>query len=65
MERTIVLVIGIVIILLTITKPNFGFVPFNNLEAIGYNLWSLIVYIGGGFIIYKYFKHKDAHKNHK
>ena len=62
LEKKFLLIVGIAIIIITITKPNFGFLPFSNPNAIGYNLWSLIVYIVGGFIIYRYFRDRSNNK---
>lgn len=70
-KKTILAVVAGVLIVGTLAGKNFGFAlqtgtgaldPSNIAQIIGYNAWALLVYIGGGWLIYRAFK-KDKPKD--
>lgn len=51
-KKTILGIIAAVPIVGILAGDNFGFTLITGAESIGYNAWALLVYIGGGWLIY-------------
>ncbi len=50
-------IISVALVLGTIASPNLGFSPQENFgQTVGSYFWTLLVYMGGGFLIYRVFK---------
>ena len=65
-KKNILGIIATVLIVGTLAGDNFGFTPITGVESIGYNAWALLVYIGGGWLIYRAFrKEKPSNDNQK
>jgi hypothetical protein len=62
-KKNILGIIAAVLIAGTLAGDNFGFAPITGAESIGYNAWALLVYIGGGWLIYKAFKKEKPSDN--
>jgi len=43
---------------LNLFKPDFGFVSLNGVEAIGFNLVVVLIYLGGAYFVYRIIKIK-------
>lgn len=64
-KKTILGIIAAVLIAGTLMGDNFGFASINGAESIGYNAWALLVYIGGGWLIYRAFRKEKTPDNNK
>lgn len=62
-KKNILGIIAAVLIVGTLMGDNFGFAPITGAESIGYNAWALLVYIGGGWLIYRAFKKEKLSDN--
>lgn len=62
-KKNILGIIAAVLIVGTLMGDNFGFAPITGAESIGYNTWALLVYIGGGWLIYRAFKKEKPSDN--
>jgi len=56
MAKIILATIAAALIIGTLVSKNFGFVPITGAQSIGFNMWALLVYIGGSWLIYRAFK---------
>lgn len=64
-KKNILGIIAAVLIVGTLVGDNFGFAPITGAESIGYNAWALLVYIGGGWLIYRAFKKEKPTENNQ
>ncbi|MDP2789897.1 MAG: hypothetical protein Q8O51_02100 [bacterium] len=63
-KKNILGIIAAVLIVGTLASGNLGFSPIDGAQSIGKNAWALLVYIGGGWLIYRAFK-KDKPSGEK
>lgn len=56
--RNILAIIALFLIIGTLVSDNFGFATITGGESIGFNAWAIIVYLGGGWLIYRAVKKK-------
>ena len=56
--KTILAIVAALFILGTVTRDTLGFVTFDSAQAVGYDMWTITVYIVGGWLIYRAFKKK-------
>jgi hypothetical protein len=50
------MVLGLLLLLGTLTRDSFGFIPFSGAESIGFNFASIIMIIGGLYLLYSGYK---------
>lgn len=55
-KKNVLGIIAAVLIVGTLASGNLGFAPLDGAESIGRNVWALLVYFGGGWLIYRAFK---------
>ena len=54
--KTFIAFIAFVLLVMSFTRPNFGFVNPQSAEAFGANLATLLIYGGSLWFLYRFFK---------
>jgi hypothetical protein len=49
-------ILAVVLIIGNLASDNFGLYPITGAESIGASTWSVLVYVGGGWLIYRALK---------